>query len=44
MTDKELPMPSRQKDLYDNWKVYSNTDKLMFRCSKYEVCIVTVTT
>ncbi|KAG2186970.1 hypothetical protein INT44_003198 [Umbelopsis vinacea] len=34
MADKELPMPSRQKDLYDNWKVYSQIDKLMFRCSK----------
>lgn len=33
--DKELPMPTRQKVLYDNWKVYSHNDKLMFCCSKY---------
>ncbi|KAJ2957005.1 hypothetical protein NQZ79_g7215 [Umbelopsis isabellina] len=37
MASKELLMPSRQQVVYDNWKVYSRNDKLMFRCNKKKV-------
>ncbi|KAJ2955760.1 hypothetical protein NQZ79_g8283 [Umbelopsis isabellina] len=37
MASKELPMPSRQQIVYDNWKVYSRNNKLMFRCNKKKV-------